>query len=196
MFFSVGPSSVRLKYGERRWLSVGKSYLIQCEAVGSRPKAAITWWIDGKLVSETRTFFHILHHIKSNSLQWKIYCVCWKCCYITKLHIKYPFTIFISCLFAYFWAPPQKGKISNSRWLRFCWLVYPWACKIAISAIAQWTTISDFEFAVRRVQLKISISRLLHIEASKLALMYLSQNFTLDLLFHCSNEQDDKVHFF
>ena len=57
MFFSVGPSSVRLKYGERRWLSVGKSYLIQCEAVGSRPKAAITWWIDGKLVSETRTFF-------------------------------------------------------------------------------------------------------------------------------------------
>ena len=38
-------------------MSVGKSYLIQCEAVGSRPKAAITWWIDGKLVSETRTFF-------------------------------------------------------------------------------------------------------------------------------------------
>ena len=106
------------------------------------------------------------------------------------------FNYFYFVPFCLFFELPQKGKISNSRWLRFCWLAYPWACKIAISAIAQWTTISDFVFAVRRVQLKISISRLLHIEASKLALMYLSQNFTLDLLFHCSNEQDDEVHFF
>jgi len=49
MIILVGPSVVRIKY-DRKPLSVGKSYKIQCEAIGSKPMAAITWWINQKQV--------------------------------------------------------------------------------------------------------------------------------------------------
>ena len=49
--FPVGPSAVRIKY-DKKPLSVGKSYKIQCEAIGSKPMASITWWINQKQVSQ------------------------------------------------------------------------------------------------------------------------------------------------
>ena len=34
-------------------MSVGKSYKIQCEAIGSKPMASITWWMNNKQVSQS-----------------------------------------------------------------------------------------------------------------------------------------------
>ena len=51
-YILVGPSAVRIKY-DRKPMSVGKSYKIQCEAIGSKPMASITWWMNNKQVSQS-----------------------------------------------------------------------------------------------------------------------------------------------
>ena len=60
--FLVGPSAVRIKYDQLP-LSVGKSYKIQCEAIGSKPMASISWWIDEKQVKSLNVGLnrHISH---------------------------------------------------------------------------------------------------------------------------------------
>ncbi len=59
---SDGPSLVRLMLRHKA-LSAGKSHQIQCEAIGARPKADITWWLAGKQV---RGPIHLLHNYLIN----------------------------------------------------------------------------------------------------------------------------------
>lgn len=48
----VRPLSVELLFGNQP-LSADRRYDIQCQAVGSRPPAKITWWINGTQVDST-----------------------------------------------------------------------------------------------------------------------------------------------
>lgn len=44
--FSVRPLSVEIMFPNQP-LSSERGYEVDCEAVGSRPPAKITWWMDG-----------------------------------------------------------------------------------------------------------------------------------------------------
>lgn len=45
-FFTVRPLSVEILFNNQP-LSSDRNYQIECEAVGSRPPAKITWWMGG-----------------------------------------------------------------------------------------------------------------------------------------------------
>lgn len=45
-FFAVRPLSVEILFNNQP-LSSDRNYQIECEAVGSRPPAKITWWMGG-----------------------------------------------------------------------------------------------------------------------------------------------------
>ena len=47
VFFSVKPLSVSI-LSSNQPLSADRKYNISCQAVGSRPPANITWWMDAK----------------------------------------------------------------------------------------------------------------------------------------------------
>lgn len=66
IFFLVRPLSVELLFGVQP-LSADRKYEIQCQAIGSRPPAKITWWMGGlellghtQKVKENIDFFCII----------------------------------------------------------------------------------------------------------------------------------------
>lgn len=46
IFFAVRPLSVEILFSNQP-LSSDRNYQIECEAIGSRPPAKITWWMGG-----------------------------------------------------------------------------------------------------------------------------------------------------
>lgn len=51
LFFPVKPLSVAILSNEHAPLSAGRKYDINCMTVGSRPPAKLSWYMDGKKLS-------------------------------------------------------------------------------------------------------------------------------------------------